>query len=83
MSSDQSTVALTVVHTDAADWVKFPIPEINAELGALPLFADPDTGMEVMKMIYGAGFTNPWPTHNYAHGIYGLKRSFADKPDTT
>jgi quercetin dioxygenase-like cupin family protein len=36
------------------------------------LIADPDTGMQVMKMIYRAGFTNPWHTHDCAHGIYVL-----------
>ncbi|MCZ0985437.1 cupin domain-containing protein [Streptomyces diastatochromogenes] len=30
------------------------------------------TGMEVLKVVYRAGFTNPWHTHNCAHGIYVL-----------
>ncbi|TQE20285.1 DUF4437 domain-containing protein [Streptomyces ipomoeae] len=65
-------VTLTVVDTNTAQWEKFPVREINAELDALPLIADPDTGMEVMKLVYRAGFTNPWHTHPCAHGIYVL-----------
>ena len=59
MADQPEPVELTVADTNTAEWVKFPIPEINAELDALPLIADPDTGMQVMKMIYRAGFTNP------------------------
>jgi hypothetical protein len=33
------------------------------ELTAMPLMDDPDTGMRVIKLIYRAGFTNPWHTH--------------------
>ena len=72
MADQPEPVELTVADTNTAEWVKFPIPEINAELDALPLIADPDTGMQVMKMIYRAGFTNPWHTHDCAHGIYVL-----------
>lgn len=72
MTDELEPVELTVVDTNTTEWVKFPIPEIDAELDALPLMADPDTGMEVMKLIYRAGFTNPWHTHNCAHGIYVL-----------
>jgi quercetin dioxygenase-like cupin family protein len=34
---------------------------------------DPDTGMMVLKMVYRAGFTNPWHSHPCAHGIYVLE----------
>jgi quercetin dioxygenase-like cupin family protein len=34
--------------------------------------ADPDTGMEVFKAVYKAGFINRWHTHPCAHGIYVL-----------
>src|SRR3954453_13237464 len=53
-------VELTVVDTNTAEWTLFPIPQIGVELDALPLLADPDTGMQVFKMVYRAGFTNPW-----------------------
>jgi anti-sigma factor ChrR (cupin superfamily) len=66
-------VTLTVVDTSTAQWEKFPIPEINAELDMLPLITDPDTGMQVMKIVYRAGFANPWHTHPCAHGIYVLE----------
>jgi hypothetical protein len=39
---------------------EFPIPQIGAELDSMPLISDPVTGMQVMKLIYRAGFTNPW-----------------------
>ncbi|WP_228022608.1 hypothetical protein [Streptomyces acidicola] len=38
---------------------RLPLPEIGAVLDRLPLIADPDTGMEVLKVVYKAGFTNP------------------------
>ncbi|GAA1214347.1 cupin domain-containing protein [Pseudonocardia alaniniphila] len=65
-------VDLTVVDTNTAEWTLFPIPQIGVELDALPLIADPDTGMQVFKMVYRAGFTNPWHHHPCAHGIYVL-----------
>ena len=33
---------------------------------------DPATGMQVLKMVYRAGFTNPWHSHPCAHGVYVL-----------
>jgi quercetin dioxygenase-like cupin family protein len=66
-------VELTAVDTTTAPWVKFPIPAIDAELDVLPLLSDPDTGMQVMKVIYKAGFTNTWHTHPCAHGMYVLE----------
>jgi quercetin dioxygenase-like cupin family protein len=70
-------VTLTVVDTTTAPWEKFPVPRIHAELDALPLIADPDTGMQVMKLIYRAGLTNPWHTHPCALGIYVLDGTLA------
>ncbi|MDX3247478.1 hypothetical protein [Streptomyces sp. ME18-1-4] len=56
-------VTLTVVDTTTAQWEKFPVPQINAELDALPLIAVPDTGMHVMKLVYrGASPTPGTPT---------------------
>src|SRR5215467_1855111 len=66
-------VDLAVVDTNTADWDKFPIPEIGAELDFVPLITDSDTGMMVLKMTYKAGFTNPWHTHPCAHGVYVLE----------
>jgi len=66
-------VDLAVVDTNTADWDKFPIPEIGAELDFVPLITDSDTGMMVLKMTYRAGFTNPWHTHPCAHGVYVLE----------
>lgn len=72
MSKDFEVVEVKAISTDTAEWQKLPIPEIGAVLDALPLHADPDTGMQVMKMTYPAGFTNPWHTHHCAHGMYVL-----------
>ncbi len=66
-------VELTVVDTVTAAWEEFPVPEIDAVLDFIPLVADPDTGMQVFKMVYRAGFTNPWHTHPCAHGVYVLE----------
>jgi quercetin dioxygenase-like cupin family protein len=65
-------VTITAVDTNTAPWEKFPIPAINTELDVQGLVDDPVTGMQVMKLIYRAGFTNPWHTHPCAHGIYVL-----------
>lgn len=73
MSQSPQPVDVTAVDTNTADWVGLPIPQIGVELTAMPLHQDPDTGMEVMKLIYRAGFTNPWHTHPCAHGIYVLE----------
>ena len=37
-----------------------------------PLLDDPDTGMMVVKMVYRAGFTNPWRHDPCGHGVYVL-----------
>jgi quercetin dioxygenase-like cupin family protein len=63
---------LTAVDTNSAEWERLPLPEIGAVLDRLPLIADPDTGMDVLKVVYKAGFTNPWHTHNCAHAVYVL-----------
>ena len=72
MSETLQPVELTVVDTTTAEWGAFPIPPLGVELPAMPLIDDPDTGMQVFKIIYRAGFTNPWHTHPCAHGIYVL-----------
>jgi hypothetical protein len=65
-------VQLTVIDTNTAPWEYFPIEYIKANLEHVPLVDDPDTGMMVLKMVYRAGFTNPWHSHPCAHGIYVL-----------
>ena len=62
-----------VVDTNSAEWVAFPIPELGVALELVPLVIDPDTGMQVAKMVYRAGFTNAWHTHHCAHGMYVLE----------
>ncbi|GAA4314405.1 cupin domain-containing protein [Klenkia terrae] len=66
-------VELTVVDTTTAAWELFPVPAIGAELEHVPLVSDPETGVTVLKMVYRAGFTNPWHTHPCAHGVYVLE----------
>jgi quercetin dioxygenase-like cupin family protein len=65
-------VDLTVVDTTSADWQGFPVEYIGATLEHVPLVEDPETGMTVLKMVYRAGFTNPWHSHSCAHGVYVL-----------
>ena len=52
-----------MVDTTTAEWVGFPIPELGVDPELIPLIADPDTGMQVFKTVYRAGFTNEWHTH--------------------
>jgi anti-sigma factor ChrR (cupin superfamily) len=72
MTQALQPVELTVVDTNTREWIGFPIAHLGVELQAMPLIDDPDTGMQVFKMVYRAGFTNPWHTHPCAHGIYVL-----------
>jgi quercetin dioxygenase-like cupin family protein len=72
MAQELRPVELTVVDTNTAQWGTFAISQLGVELPSMPLISDPDTGMQVLKLIYRAGFTNPWHTHPCAHGIYVL-----------
>ena len=65
-------VDLTVVDTNTAEPVLFPVHYINANLEHHPLHNDEETGMMVLKMVYRAGFTNPWHSHFCGHGFYVL-----------
>ena len=65
-------VDLTVVDTNTTSWALFPVPYINAQLEHNSLLNDPETGMMVAKMVYRAGFTNPWHSHFCGHGFYVL-----------
>lgn len=73
MTATDQPVEIAVVDTTTAEWGTFPVPEIGAEIPFLGLVDDPDTGMQVFKMTYAAGFTNPWHTHPCAHGVYVLE----------
>jgi hypothetical protein len=53
-------VDLTVVDTNKASWDIFPVHHIDAKLEHNPLHNDAETGMMILKMVYRAGFTNPW-----------------------
>jgi quercetin dioxygenase-like cupin family protein len=70
-SSELPAVELTVVDTNGAELGPVPLPHLEG-LELLPLMADPDTGMEIFKAVYKAGFINRWHTHPCAHGIYVL-----------
>ena len=65
-------VELTVVDTNSAKWEILPIHFIDAKLEHVPLHNDQETGMMVLKMVYRAGFTNPWHSHFCGHGFYVL-----------
>lgn len=69
---DLVPVELTVVDTTTARYTPRPMPGLGEGLEVLPLVTDPDTGMQVMKAVYRAGFVNRWHTHPCAHGIYVL-----------
>ncbi|MGZ4650719.1 MAG: cupin domain-containing protein [Kineosporiaceae bacterium] len=73
MAETLQPVQITAIDTTTAEWGSFPIPQLGVELPAMPLIEDPDTGMQVFKLIYRAGFMNPWHTHPCAHGIYVLE----------
>ncbi|MGY1644239.1 cupin domain-containing protein [Geodermatophilus sp. SYSU D00703] len=73
MTLELQPVDLTVVDTTTAEWVGFPIPELGVDLELIPLVDDPDTGMQVVKVVYRAGSTNVWHTHPCAHGMYVLE----------
>jgi anti-sigma factor ChrR (cupin superfamily) len=66
-------VDISVVDTNTANWEGFPVDYIGASLEHIPLLDDPDTGMMVVKMVYRAGFTNPWHSHKCGHGFYVLE----------
>ena len=72
MTEAMKPVELTVVDTNAATWELFPVAYIGANLEHVPLMNDPETGMMILKMVYRAGFTNPWHSHSCAHGVYVL-----------
>ncbi|MEJ2861467.1 cupin domain-containing protein [Actinomycetospora flava] len=73
MTTKSTPVELTVVDTTTESWQGFPVEYINANLEHVPLVQDPETGMTVLKMVYRAGFTNPWHSHPCAHGVYVLE----------
>ena len=60
------------VDTHAVPFQLVDVPELNAQIPVKPMLNDPETGMTVDKLIYEAGFTNTWHTHNCAHGFYVL-----------
>ncbi|WP_018332214.1 cupin domain-containing protein [Actinomycetospora chiangmaiensis] len=72
MTAAPEPVELVVTDTTTAAWEDFPVPAIDAVLEHVPLLDDPETGMMLVKMVYRAGFTNPWHTHPCGHGIYVL-----------
>ena len=63
---------VTVVDSNRAPWDLFVVPQTGAEIPSKALVSDPDTGMQVFKMRYPAGFVNTWHTHSHAHGMYVL-----------
>jgi len=65
-------VPVTAIDTNNEEWALFPVPCINAKLEHVPLHNDQETGMMVLKMVYRAGFTNPWHSHFCGHGFYVL-----------
>lgn len=64
------------MNTNEMPWTLTPIPDPNHDIPVEPLLNDPYTDMCVQKMKYVAGFTNPWHTHNCAHGMSVLDGIF-------
>ena len=54
MPDDLKPVTLTAIDTNTQEWVPFPIPQLGVELSAMPFIDDPDTGMQVLKLVYRA-----------------------------
>jgi quercetin dioxygenase-like cupin family protein len=73
VSTPSTPVEVTVVDTNMATWELFPVDHINANLEHVPLLNDEETGMMIVKMVYRAGFTNPWHSHSCGHGFYVLE----------
>lgn len=65
-------VNLTTLDTGKTPWEILPLHYINADLEKLSLHDDAETGMMVLKLVYRAGFTNPWHSHFCGHGFYVL-----------
>jgi quercetin dioxygenase-like cupin family protein len=82
LSDNMKPVELTVVDTNTQEWIGFPIPQLGVELQAMPLIDDPDTGMQVFKLVYRSGWINPWHYHPCAHGIYVLEGSLVTHEGT-
>lgn len=70
--AEAKLVDVTAVDTNEATWDLFPVPYIDAQLEHNMLHNDDETGMMVLKMVYRAGFTNPWHSHFCGHGFYVL-----------
>lgn len=65
-------IEISVADSSRLPWNLFVVPQTGAEIPSKDLFADPDTGMQVLLMRYPAGFTNQWHTHSHAHGMFVL-----------
>ncbi|WP_032392161.1 cupin domain-containing protein [Rhodococcoides fascians] len=72
MTQPTNKVSLEVADSNRMSWETLTVSQIGAEIPFKSLFADPDTGMQVMLLRYAAGFTNTWHTHPCAHGMYVL-----------
>jgi quercetin dioxygenase-like cupin family protein len=73
VTTPSKPVEVTVVDTNTAPWQLLPVEHINANLEHVPLLNDEETGMMIVKMVYRAGFTNPWHNHSCGHGFYVLE----------
>lgn len=72
MAVPTNLVSVEVADTSRMPWATFVVPQTGAEIPMKALLDEPDTGMQVFKMRYAAGFTNVWHTHPCAHGMYVL-----------
>lgn len=72
MAVPSNVIKLEVADSSRMPWESFIVEQTGAVLPSKQLFADPDTGMQVMLLRYAAGFTNIWHTHPHAHGMYVL-----------
>ncbi len=60
------------INTNKIPWSNIPMLNGKLNIPAKFLHVDSGTGMSILKMKYPAGFTNPWHTHDCAHGMYVL-----------
>lgn len=60
------------IDTNRMKWEQLSVPELGAVLPVKHCVRDAETGVQVSKIVYQAGFTNVEHWHNCSHGIYVL-----------
>ena len=72
MADEHPALEISSCDSHRMPWGVLHIDQLDVDLPVKALVDDPDTGMNVLKVKYVAGFTNTWHRHNCAHGMYVL-----------